>query len=145
MPGSIMQFTLYITDSYQMHTREAYSAMDLLGDLGGVVEVIIGTIGVLLYPISEFSFVFRAIEKLYFAKTKNSKTFKGQKQDLTPFKFQKTPFGENVKMHYKIQLDSIDKLKLYFSSLICCLKCSRRVKVAKKLKEKGEEAIDHDF
>ena len=42
--------------------------MDLLGDLGGLTEVILGVVGFILYPISEFSFYLSAIKKLYIAR-----------------------------------------------------------------------------
>jgi hypothetical protein len=42
--------------------------LDLLGDLGGAAEVIIAIIGVLVSPISQFSFNLSAIKKLFIAR-----------------------------------------------------------------------------
>ena len=43
-----------------MHVREVFNLFDLVGDLGGVIEVMIIVMGVLLYPISEHSFLLSA-------------------------------------------------------------------------------------
>ena len=38
-------------------------------DLGGVMEVIIFVFGIFLFPVSEFSFIMKALQKLYLART----------------------------------------------------------------------------
>ena len=48
---------------------------DLLGDLGGVTEVIMICFGFMLYPISEHSFYLKAFKKLFIAKTADDKIF----------------------------------------------------------------------
>jgi hypothetical protein len=50
--------------------------LDLLGDLGGVTEVIMIVFGLFIFPVSEHSFIIKAVKKLYMAKTKNDKLFK---------------------------------------------------------------------
>ena len=62
-----------------LHTRRIYSLFDLLGDLGGVTEVIMLAFGFMLYPISEHSFYLKAIKKLFIAKTTNEKLFRVKK------------------------------------------------------------------
>ena len=52
--------------SYQ---REAYGLLDLLGDLGGVTEIIMIIFGLALYPVSAHSFYVHAAKLFYFAKT----------------------------------------------------------------------------
>lgn len=47
--------------------------MDFLGDIGGVAEVLTYIIGILLFPISEFSFFMKASQLLYKANTKDDK------------------------------------------------------------------------
>ena len=39
-----------------VHERQIYGFIDLLGDLGGVMEVIMIVFGIILYPISFHSF-----------------------------------------------------------------------------------------
>ena len=57
------------------HSRRKYGLFDLLGDLGGVLEVIMIIFGMFLYPISEHSFVIKAANKLFFARTNRNDVF----------------------------------------------------------------------
>ena len=34
------------------HSREVYSVMDILGEFGGLVELVLGIIGIFILPIS---------------------------------------------------------------------------------------------
>lgn len=72
----------------------AYGFLDLLGDLGGVTEVLMLVFGFFLFPISEHSFYVHAASLLYFAKTEDEKLFiskaneaKGKSKWLDPAKF----------------------------------------------------------
>ena len=49
--------------------------MDLLGDLGGVVEIVLLSFGFFINSISEHSFYTNSISKLYMANTKDEKLF----------------------------------------------------------------------
>lgn len=53
------------------YNREVYNFLDLLGDLGGVMEVIDVIIGFFLLSISEFSYNLEVMSKLFFARTKD--------------------------------------------------------------------------
>ena len=67
-------FVLY-TSNIWLHneqyklTRQIYNIFDLLGDLGGVTEVIMICFGFFLFSISEHSFYITASQKLFFART----------------------------------------------------------------------------
>jgi len=50
-------------------TEDVIEAFDLLGDLGGVIEVIIVLFGFMIYPISEHSFMLKATKKFFKART----------------------------------------------------------------------------
>lgn len=52
-----------------------YGFMDLLGDLGGVLEIVLITFGFFINNISEHSFYTNAISKLYKANTKDENLF----------------------------------------------------------------------
>ena len=58
------------------HSREIYNIMDLIGDLGGVMEIITTLCGIFIFPISEHSFTLKALESLYLGRTKDKKLFK---------------------------------------------------------------------
>ena len=47
--------------------------------MGGVVEIIVIVFGVILYPISEQSFILKAISELFKARTSNANLFKQSK------------------------------------------------------------------
>ena len=57
------------------HSRESYDITDLIGDLGGVLEVMISAIGFFLFPISSHSFGLKILEKLFLARTNDKKIF----------------------------------------------------------------------
>ena len=54
------------------HSRQVYSLLDLLGDLGGVTEVVMILFGFLLFAVSEHSFRLKASHQLYLARTKDN-------------------------------------------------------------------------
>ena len=45
-------------------------AIDLLGDLGGAIEMFFLITALFLEPFTEYSFTMKAIQKLYYARTK---------------------------------------------------------------------------
>ena len=51
------------------YTRIAYNLMDLLGDIAGIYELIIGFAGILFYRISEHSFIITVIKKMFLINT----------------------------------------------------------------------------
>ena len=51
--------------------REVYNALDLLGDIGGISEILALFIGIFVFPISEISYNLSALNKLYLVNTKS--------------------------------------------------------------------------
>ena len=70
---------MYLDEEAVEHSRQTYSLLDLLGDLGGASEVILICFGLIFYPISEFSFGIKALQKLYIARTSNPSLFISKK------------------------------------------------------------------
>jgi hypothetical protein len=52
-----------------------YNFIDLLGDLGGLTEIVLLTFGFIFFPISEYSFYLKAIRHLFLAKTSKDDLF----------------------------------------------------------------------
>jgi hypothetical protein len=52
-----------------------------LSDLGGVIQILYTLFGILLLPISEHSYVIKAIQKLFMAQTKKDNLFEKPKSD----------------------------------------------------------------
>ena len=65
------------------HNRSIYNLLDLLGDLGGVTEVIMAVLGIFLFPISEHSFIIKAAKIVFLAKTKDENMFKHKEKYQT--------------------------------------------------------------
>jgi hypothetical protein len=113
------------------HSREIYNILDLVGDLGGVLEVLLTLFGIFMFRISERSFVLKALEKLFLAHTvqtnifvkkaqSKNKKFKGLKVP-TPEEYKNKVIEDHVKQDYPIKLSSSNKLKLILNRIVPCL------------------------
>ena len=60
--------------------RSVYGWLDVLGDLGGVMEIILLAFGFFLYPFSEHSFILNAANSLFYASTKLEGVFKEKEE-----------------------------------------------------------------
>ena len=60
------QFTK--TETEIKRTRTVYNLLDLLGDIGGVGELIITLFGIFVIPINKHNFVIETMETLYKSK-----------------------------------------------------------------------------
>jgi len=49
--------------------------MDLLGDLAGIYELLIGFVGIVFYTISEHSFILEAVGRLFLINTEDTDLF----------------------------------------------------------------------
>jgi len=77
---------IYLDQQGAIHKRKIFNFFDLLGVMGGVLEVIVFIFGFLMFPISEHSFVMIAISRLFLAKTNDETLFQ---QDVKGFKKKK--------------------------------------------------------
>ena len=66
-------YELYISfhDEEVTHSREIYSALDLVHDLVGVLQIILAIISLFIVPISDYNFNIKAFQSLLFIKTIN--------------------------------------------------------------------------
>jgi len=63
------------------YERDGYNCFDLIGDLGGVQQVIVVFIGILCIPYSQFAYNLKMSKHLFKARTRDSKMFlKGMKE-----------------------------------------------------------------
>ena len=65
----LAKINIYISSLKRMHTREVYGFIDILGDLGGVLEVIMVVMSGILMPISEHHFILQAAKRMFMAKS----------------------------------------------------------------------------
>lgn len=100
--------------------------MSFIGDIGGVVDVLIFVLGIIINPVQYLNFILKALEKLFLAKTKDNKMFNqipkikqnGKHKFSTakkqvPDHLRGTIVEENVMMHYPIKLNKVQVFKLF--------------------------------
>ena len=104
------------------HTREVYGILGLLGDLGGVTEVIMICFGFFLYPIAEHSFTLKATSKLFMARTADDNLFSKKVGKYTDeLKMPSSAKNDEnvmqeIRKHRKIGLKPIDNVLLYLAN-----------------------------
>ena len=73
--GILFDLTVSLAATKIEHTREVYNLMDLIGELGGVLEILIVLCSYFVCPISEHTFVLKALESLYLGRTFDKNLF----------------------------------------------------------------------
>lgn len=71
----LAQVQINISSTGRKHERRVYGYFDLLGDLGGVLEMVLVFFGFFINPVAEHSFIFKATNKLYLARTNTPGVF----------------------------------------------------------------------
>jgi len=74
--SELLRVSIFLQDEAVFYQREVYNLLDLVGDMGGVVEIIVIVFGVILYPIAEQAFILKAISELFKARTSDSDLFR---------------------------------------------------------------------
>jgi hypothetical protein len=69
--GLVFSLDMALDSKFEMHQREVFNILDLLGELGGVLEVITIIFFFIAAPVAEHSFYMQLFDQLYLAKTKN--------------------------------------------------------------------------
>ena len=72
----LCRYNFYVSNLQKTHSRTVYGFIDLLGDLGGVLEVIMVVMGAILYPIAEHHYTLQAAKRIFMARTSDPKLFK---------------------------------------------------------------------
>mmetsp|Transcript_1880 Transcript_1880/g.2596 ORF Transcript_1880/g.2596 Transcript_1880/m.2596 type:complete len:210 (-) Transcript_1880:575-1204(-) len=135
------------------HMRQIYGALDLLGDLGGVYEIITLVLAIQMLPISRHSFVLKATKKMYKGRTKDPGLFKIDKKPkylpASAYKVDDKVKKEQNK-NRKISIRLLDSLLLYFTNSVfgrfCCLgMCWRNKQKFQKLYNIGSKRIENEL
>ena len=74
-PGKLLQVTVFLKGSVISHNRVVFNFFDLIGELGGVIEVFILFFGFFIFPVARHLFVLKAIKLLFYARTKDESLF----------------------------------------------------------------------
>lgn len=93
----------------------------MLGKLGGITNVMMLLFGFFLFSISEHSYILKASKKLFIARTRNPKLFKGDpRQDINVAALSEKA-KEELELHRAIKLHYKDNICLYISNKMGCL------------------------
>lgn len=130
----------------------------LLGDLGGVTEVLMLIMGFLLFPISESSYNMMSTKRLFLARTKNGDLFNQGNKDNKISKFlgsKNMPKGIKYKLKNEIQKHRLirmtvkDKFCYYMYNqigfLFFCGKCWKNQDKIVKLIDEAQERLDQEL
>ena len=60
LPNKFFILTITFSEQREYYERNVYNIVELLGDLGGVLEIMIGFVGIFVYPIAQFCFTLEA-------------------------------------------------------------------------------------
>jgi hypothetical protein len=140
--------------------------MMVLGSLGGIANIMIFIFGVLLYPITEHSFITKAIRKFYMARTKDNTLF----PELGEFRSAKlnekidkmlpadctVEAGDKLKSriykHRIIYIKTWLSIQMFFAKLLgplfcysCCGLPKNKASKYMRLYERGEETIENEL
>ena len=83
MPGYhvLFRFMINFGTSKKEYERKIYGFLDVLGDYGGVAEVLTTSAASLLGSISAHNYIIKAVAALFFAKTTDSRLFADKKSN----------------------------------------------------------------
>ena len=75
-PNLVYTQKISLHDQYILHSRSGYGMLEIIGDLGGVMEVFLFCLAIIVRPFAVFSFNMKALQKMFLAKTFDNKLFK---------------------------------------------------------------------
>ena len=71
----IYNANVYLSSNNIKYDRKTYDFLDLLGDIGGVTEIVTLFFGFFMLPITEHSFTLLAAKRLFLARTDDPNMF----------------------------------------------------------------------
>ena len=102
------------------HQRTVYNFVSFIGDLGGVLELLLFIFGILLFPWNEHSFFVKVLNKLFVKNKKAGKVHpkNGDEETESPTKI--TPEKNDSENSIELSLSYCDSLAIFFNNLCCC-------------------------
>lgn len=131
---NIFELKFWLNNFGTKYNREVYNFLSILGDLGGVMEVIDVIIGFFILSISEFCYNLEVIGKLFFARTNDNDllmTNSDKKYKIQGLKSLSKKANKEMQLHRAIKLRLCDQFKLFCSLKYSC--CCRSWKKREKL------------
>jgi hypothetical protein len=150
-PGVFYNTQVFLMSEEVTHKRKVYGWMDLLGDLGGVTEVVMICFGFFLFPISEHSFYIKAINKMFLARSTDKSLFAPPKTgDLTKAKklAEDKEIAAEIENHHPVHIRFLDSVRLFIANQLGCLFCNclwSKKRQYQRLYDKGQERIEEQL
>ena len=101
-----------------------YTFLDFIGDIGGVIDILIASFGYIFYKLSQFSFNLKFFEKLFLARSKQNKLFKIESlkkknsnknkfKTIKHYSFERKETISNIEHYFPIKLSFKLKIRLF--------------------------------
>ena len=78
--GMLMKANFYLYPSRKIYSRKQYTVIDALGQLGGLMSVLVAACRALMFPISRHMYYWNAIKRLFLARTSDDTLFLKEKK-----------------------------------------------------------------
>ena len=138
-----MKANYYLYPSRKIYSRKQYTVIDALGQLGGLMSVLMATCRAFMFPISRHMYYWNAIKRLFLARTSDDTLFlkekkgrqrSGSEKMITKY-FNPENYGiqnklvcqvkKEIKKHKLIRISIFDSFLLFLhDKLICLNRCS---------------------
>lgn len=141
-----------LSNEHQFSKRVVYSYWYLFGDFGGFKEGFLIIFTFLIAPISEHSFLMKAISKLYLAKTDDRDLFESKKPEKhQKYRLKWSSVSRRLSEKDKSQIAKnrepklrfCDSLLLFLSQFPCC--CNLTEPAYQQLYDTGTERMDKEL
>ncbi len=67
---TVTTWIIYLDSIKTIHSRQTYNLMQMLGDIGGLLSILVSIFTIILSPFIQINFKFIFFKKLYLAKSK---------------------------------------------------------------------------
>lgn len=163
--NTILLTNIYLESLQETHDRAVYGVIDLLGDLGGVLEVIMVFTGIIFFPISEHHFILQATKRMFLARSSkrddlflDKKTANEEKNAEMLDILLETKMEENLPIelqeecrhHYLARLGLKDSILLFLYNRFYHPKLKKWCNWSKRsalqrLYNEGQERLEHEL
>lgn len=150
----IFSVNIGLDSRIQMHMTSVYHLFDLVGDIGGVLEVFLVCLMLFIAPFSKFSFEMEALKSLFLARTNDPNVFEDEKSfsnillakklKIIPSNYRNTQVEEEIENHHIIGLKSLTTWMLFIVTKYSCFSyffSSRRLSKLQRLHNKGVKQL----
>ena len=148
----MLQLKISLGNKSINHERQVFTFIDLMGNLGGVFDLLVFIFGIFVAPISEHSFILKFLQRLYILHSSEIGVFNPisgspTKKNSNKLKHKNLKYKIpqkiiNVKEYFPINISTWESIKLFF---YCKGMKSRKMNAQLSMIKKGKQKIDEDL